>query len=325
MKYPYWIHAVLTLLAIFIFLPSCGEQTKVPPAHVGKLSTESGLQEGIIQPSKIRLEGWCLKCDELILVEASDYGALEGMVVFMPKDQLNLEVDVRGVFSISSKEANVEKIFDRITADPTESDRVSIIPMTRVYNTYAKQVVRAATRAVIIKYTILQVLQNQEAIAQELAQEVTERLSTTPITITQFGFAGIQPPRVIIDANVAAKKREIEIQEEKADKLVRITRAEGDLAVAIKQKEVDLQKAMTQVLVAKKLAKGVSEAWVTQQALVVLEKLAESSNKVFFMPMEALRNPAIMIGAMINAEGDRVVITPKPEPPKLDEAVGVVE
>ena len=50
-----------TLAALMIAttaLSGCGTAVEVPPAHVGKLSTESGLQEGIIHPSKFRLEGF---------------------------------------------------------------------------------------------------------------------------------------------------------------------------------------------------------------------------------------------------------------------------
>lgn len=43
------------LIAIFsLFVVGCGPIVEVPPAHIGKLTTSSGLQEGIISPSKIR-------------------------------------------------------------------------------------------------------------------------------------------------------------------------------------------------------------------------------------------------------------------------------
>ncbi|TSC68681.1 MAG: Band 7 protein, partial [Parcubacteria group bacterium Gr01-1014_70] len=73
---------------LFSFLTACGHSVEVPPAHVGKLSTPSGLQEGIIPPSKLRLDTWCITCDSLILVEASDHPIKESMEIFMPKDKI---------------------------------------------------------------------------------------------------------------------------------------------------------------------------------------------------------------------------------------------
>lgn len=299
---------LFAILAAFLLTGCLGETVEVPPAYVGKLSTDSGLQEGIIAPSKLRLEGWCWVCDELILAEASDFATVESMQVFMPKDQLNLKVDVRGVYSISSDQANVETIFARIPAQAVNgTDRVSVIPMAKVYATYAKQAIRNATRTVVTKYKILQIMENREAVGLELAGIVRKALKSTPITVTQFGLADVQPPKVVVDAQESRKRREIQVQEAEADKLVRLATAEGDLVVARKQREVDLQEAGTQVLVAKQLAKGVSRAWLQQRALKVLELMAQSPNKVFFLPTEAMQNPALLLGGMMESQKDSMV------------------
>jgi len=292
---------VFGVFVVVVLLAGCGLRTEVPPAHVGKILTDSGLQEGIIPPSKIRLEGFCFQCDELVLAEASDLGVSETMRIFMPKDQLNLQVDVRGVYSISPNEANTSKIFARLKAEPTDESRVHLITMSRVYETYARQVVREATRTAFSEYSILQVMENRDAVASELTDMVRNKLSSTPITIQQFGLADIQPPDLIIQAQEAKREREIAIEKEEAEKLVRLTKAEADLEVAKKQREIDLTEAGTQVLVQRKLAEGVSDAWLKQRAIRVLEEMAASDNKVIFMPTGALENPAIMLGALQEA------------------------
>ena len=40
------------------------------------------------------------------------------------------------------------------------------------------------------------------------------------------------------------------------------------------------------------------DAWLRQRGLAVLEKLAAGDNKIIFLPMEALHNPAMLIGAL---------------------------
>ena len=292
------IRNLVLLVMATLFVSACGHPVEVPPAHVGKLSTPSGLQEGIIPPSKLRLSHFCITCDSLILVEASDHPIKESMEIFMPKDTLNLRVEVRGTIAISPEEENVEKVFARVSAEATPDDRVRIIQIETVYAVYGEPVIREAVRSIITNYQIAQVMQNRDEISQELTKVVREKLKASPLTIPQFGLADIQPPKVIVAAQEAAKEREIAIDRAEADKQVRLKEAEGALAVAVKQQQVDLKEAETQVLVDKKLSEGVSPAFIAQRSLKVLEKLATSDNKVFFMPMEAMNNPAIIMGTV---------------------------
>jgi regulator of protease activity HflC (stomatin/prohibitin superfamily) len=176
--------------------------------------------------------------------------------------------------------------------------------MNKVYATYAQPVIREAVRSVITQYNIEQIMENRDAVSQKLTQIVREKLKSTPIQIIRFGLANVQPPQVIVDAQEAAKKREIDIQQAEADKLVKIKEAEGRLEIAKKQQQVDLYEAETQVLVQKKLDKGVTPAYIAQRGLKALELLAQSNNKVILLPTEALTNPAIMVGVMQEAGKD---------------------
>lgn len=291
--------SLCALLVIMPFITACGTTVEVPPAHVGKLSTKSGLQAGIIQPSKLRLSDMCLTCDNLILSEASDYPVKESMPIFMQQDTLNLTVEVRGTVAISSEETNVEKVFARVPATPIEDNlRVSKISMETVYVTYAQPIIRETTRTIITKYNIKQVMENRDAIGQEIWQAVRDRLKATPITMVQFGLADVQPPPVIVAAQEAAKSREIAIQQAEADKQVALKTAEAAYEVAVKQQQVDLKEAQTQVLVEQKLSEGVNQAFVAQRSLRVLEQLAKSDNKVFFLPLEAFTNPSLLLGTV---------------------------
>lgn len=292
-----FFHIAFALLATLVAV-GCGQAVEVPVAHVGKVSTASGLQQGIIQPSRFRLDACMSNCDALILVEASDHGIKEVMQVFMPRDTLNLTVEVRGTVSISADEKNVEKIFKRMPAQEGKDtgDQIRTIKMNAVYATYGEPIIREAVRSAITKYSIVEVTANRERISQELLVLVKERLKSTPLDLREFGLADLQPPKVIVDAQEAAATREIAIQQAEADKQVRLKQAEGNLAVALKQQEVDLKVAETQVLVDKKLASGVSSAFIAQRSLVVLEQMAKSPNKVFIVPNDVFRNPALLMG-----------------------------
>ncbi|PID83361.1 hypothetical protein CSB11_01040 [Candidatus Campbellbacteria bacterium] len=288
----------LSFLAVTAFgLTGCGKVVEIPPAHVGKLSTPNGLQEGVIPPSKIRLSNLCITCDSIILAEASDYPISDSLKIYMPKDELNLDVDVRGTVTISAEKSNIDQVFDRVTAQPTQSERVNIIPLSSVYKIYAEPVIREVVRSSLTRYTISQVMGDRAKVSDELMKEIRRKLSSTPITVKQLGLADVQPPEVIIKAREAAKEREIAIQRAEADKQVKLKEAEAALEVAKKQQQVDLKEAETQVLVNKKLAEGVNQAFVTQRWLKVMDQMSQNTEgKVIILPFEAIKNPAILTG-----------------------------
>ena len=280
----------LMFIPILAFMMlACAAPVEVPPAHVGKLSTDSGLQEGIIQPSKLKLEGMCRSCDNLILAEASDFPATEKMVIFMPQDNLNLTVEVKGVFAITSDETNMNRVFSRVTAEPTDHKRVMLVPISKVYNTYAQNVIQKTTRSVITQYSIDHVMENRAAISEELTLAVLDRLKTTPIKPIEFGLADVQPPAIVVRAQEEAKQRRIDIQKARAEKEILIERANANLEVARTQQAADLVEAETQVLVNKKLAESVSDAFITQRTLKFMQTIAENDSKTLVIPWEAMQ------------------------------------
>ncbi len=288
---------LLVLMALAITAVACSTTTiEVPPAHVAKLQTKSGLAEDIIQPGLIKLQNRCSGCDQIIIAEVSDYAVEESMRVFMPTDQLNLQVDVRGIYRIDPTKFN--EVFARIPAQDTgnvrvvqggdgTSNRVKFITMRQAYETYAKQVVREATRTVLTRHSIIHVMQNRESVGAELHQQVIDSLDVTPLEPTIFGFADIQPPDIIVTANEQKREREIAIERAEAEKLVALTQAEAEREVALKQQEIDLIEAETQKLVQDVLNQSVSPQFVTQRYLRVLQALAENENTVF-VPFDAL-------------------------------------
>jgi hypothetical protein len=292
---------ILGALALVSTLSGCfGEVAEVPTAHRGVLSTSAGVKEGIIPPSKMRLATFCRVCDNLILAEISDYNVKETMTLYMPKDRLNLTIDVRGTFATADDPEMLNMIFSRVSPTPV-TDRVSKIDKMTVYNIYAQQIIRDRVRSVIAQYDIATVMESREAIGAEIREAVREALEGRPVSVLNFGLADLQPPKVILEAEIGRKTREIEINRAEADKEIRLRQAEANLEVAALEQGVALKEAETQVLVQQKLTAGFSEAYVAQRALNVLEAMAASDNKVIFLPTEALSNPAIMIGAMQDA------------------------
>ncbi|KKL04656.1 hypothetical protein LCGC14_2613870, partial [marine sediment metagenome] len=299
---------------------------EVPPAYIGKISTESGLQQGTIPPSRIRISGWCVTCETLVIAEAADYPVEESLQIFMPKDQLNLVVEVRGVFAINPAEDNINRVFDHIPAQPLPDGmglqgkaKIKVIPMSRVYDTYGKPVIRELVRTYITRYSIAEVMSNRESIGAELRDAVAARLAPTPLQPMYFGLADIQPPDIIVTAQEKAKQREIELKEAEAQKEIDVKRASARLEVAEKQQAVDLLEAETQVMVNDKLASSVSEPFMWLRYLRFLQTLAENDSKTLVMPLEAMQS----FGAQMRAWGfgDEAAITVVPVQPSTPPAI----
>ncbi len=296
---------VLSVIVTTLSVVACGTPVEVPPAHVGKLSTSSGLQQGIIQPSKLMLGDLCRNCDSLILAEASDGSIKEEMQIFMPQDQLNLKVEVRGTVAISPHEQNIEAVFARVPAAAIEGQsRVRLIRLPVVYSIYAQPIVREVTRGVITKYRIDHIMTNRDAVSQEVWATIREKLAKTPIAFTQFGLADVQPPDIIVKAQEAAKEREVGIARAEADKMVRMKQSEADYEVALKQQQVELKEAETQLLVDQKIS-NVSPAVIAQRSLRVMSEIAKSGNQVFVLPSEMFRSPAMLVGFSQQVFGDK--------------------
>lgn len=285
-------------IAMVGLLSGCvGPRVEVPTAHVGKILHSSGMEQGIRAPSSFRLPWNPLGFNPalLVAVEASDRQKEETLSVFMPKDQLILNVDLRGTYSISNNEDRVEPIFSRMTAKPTSNKYVRLIDFDDVYGTYAHQQVVTHTRNVLTKYSIEYVLSHREQVNKELEQVLQKALESTPVMIDHFGMSSVQPPELIITAQKLAKEREIEIDRAKADRLVRLTEADAKLQVAKRQQMVDLLHADTQRQVGLQLSKGVNIPFIQQRALSVLEQVSTSEKKIFVVPSEALQTPEMAI------------------------------
>lgn len=256
-----------------------GKKVEVPPAHVGKILTKNGYKPDTVTPSKFRLDPCLAYCDSMVLLEVSDKPMRESFQLFMPKDQLNMSFDVRMTMSVAKQE--IDSIYDRI---PPQK---GLIHFATVYQTYAQPVIRDVVRQVISKYSINEVASSRERISQELYQSVGSALKGTALNIKRFGLADVQFPSVITTAKENAAKRREEIEQERAQLEKQKIILERELEEAKMKRAIEREKAEGTKEVNEILAKSVTDKYLAYRGLEVLEKMAESDNKVF-VPVEAL-------------------------------------
>lgn len=237
---------ILSALGAMLIMTACmGAQVEVPPAHVGKILTKNGFAPETIPPSKFRLPYCWWYCDKLVLLEASDTSFREELTVFMPEDKLNLAVEIRGTYTIPTDPKTVDTLFSRVPSEPTNNSNINIIGAHKVYQTYGQQALRGVVRSDIVNSTISQVLAQREAIGTNIHAAVSEKMQVTktPLLVSRFELADVQPPKVIVEAQQAAKEREIDIQRAEADAQVELVKAERELEIAKKDRLVEREKA----------------------------------------------------------------------------------
>lgn len=293
------MRAILTYaVALALLLPSVatagiiGTKVEVPPAHVGKVLTRNGYKPENYPPSRFRLDVCFFYCDSLILAELSDTGMTEQFVLFMPRDQLNMEFDIRFTMSIRNDENSIDTLFSRIPPDTSREtmenyEAHGIIKSLGVYLTYGQPVLREVVRTVVAKYDIDEVASSREAINQEIYDAVSEALKGTPVAVKRLAFADVQYPDVIVNAKIKAAEKEAAIQEAEAQQQVTLVNKRTELESAKADRAVRRERALAAKEENEIFASSVTEAYLQYKHLEVLSKLADNPNAVF-VPYQAL-------------------------------------
>lgn len=286
------IIGVIAAGVMAVMLSGCaGELVEVPPASKGIILGANGYTGEIVTPSRFRLP-FCpffSVCDKLVVVEAGDFGSNEEMEILMPKDQVQLTADIRFTLGISDDEMKLLSLFDRITPERLASGNYGTT-ISKIYEIYGSSIIRNVVRTTLSKYSIQEVMANQGKISEELRSAISVALKDTALEVKYLGLAGIAPPAVIMDAQIAALGRKVAIETAEADAQVKIREAQAALEVARSRREADLLEAQTIREADEILADGVTPELIRYRELQVLEAMANNQNAVFF--------PVDMIGSV---------------------------
>lgn len=236
------IKRILIILAVTLALVGCGQRVEVPPAHIGKIMTKDGYQPNMITTSKFRLP-WCwVYCDKLVLLNASDQAVSENLTVFMPEDKLNLATTVQVTLSVDPKKA--ESLFSSIAPILDEKTESTIIPLNKVYTTYAQQIILTETREYLSKYSIGEIASNLERVNSELREQLTKSIQgRSPFTVRNVGITKVDYPKIITDAQENAAERREKIQQEEAQLAISKVTLERELQETRLRRQIELEKA----------------------------------------------------------------------------------
>lgn len=265
-----------------ILMAGCGERVEVPPGFSAKLVTKDGYQEGLIPTSKFRLPACLTYCDRLVLLDGTDKSYVEPMTIFIPKDKLNITVDVRATLSVAPQ--RTESLFASLAAAASpgaQGGSVSTISSDVIYNTYGKQILQAEVRAYLTQYSIAEIASSNEKINADLQQILQKVMSErTPFNIRYAGLTNIKFPEIITKAQENSAQRREMIQQEEAQLEVSRVKLERELKEAQLQRAIEKEKAETEAIKQREISASITPQYLRAKELEIEEIKARAWNGV---------------------------------------------
>ena len=272
--------ALAVTAAISLTLAGC-EVSTVPPASKGKILSSSGYSTDVKETGKY----WLFGFKNMVILDTSTRMISENITVKMI-DNLDLPFQLHFRTRIHGSNDVINSMFNDITH---EDYRVSL---DRVYSVYGKNVVTNAARTVMSKYRVDEVAANFEKINNDIFNEIKKRMVGNPLEVSDVTLARISYPPIITEAVEKQQERELAIVTEKNQQAIEMLKKENELALASADYQIRIKRAEAIRDENKITSDGLNPVLLQYRNLEVLEKMAESENKVF-VPYSALKEVGV--------------------------------
>lgn len=235
---------ILLLVFIATFTFGCvGDRVSVGTGEVGKVVSNSGMEDEIRRTSSFRME-YCgvSACPYLVRMQITkSTQKLNIEQVFLTKSRVDLaNVEVGLQFRVRQNEDSINKVFEEVR--PNEN---RIITQESIWQTYLERKAPAAVVAVLRDYTIDDILAKIPEIEAACRAKLAEDIKDLPVEITDLGFPngiGDIPDKVIesyrnlyaveVDKQRQIKQLQAELEIEKQRQTVQWVRASNDKVIA---------------------------------------------------------------------------------------------
>lgn len=281
-------YIVLSVIALLL-LSGCGKMVEIPPAHVGKVMTSKGYLEQTRPTSRFRLDPcWPGQaCQSIVLLEVADRSYNEPLNLFMPKDRLEMDFDLR--LTLTPNPARYNDLFDKVPVTD------GVIRGASIYQTYGQQIIRSEARTILSQFTIGEIASNRESINALLTEQLTDSIQRqTPYLVRFVGLADVKFPPIIVTAQVNAAERREMIEQENAQREVTRVQLARQLEEQQLQRAIEVEKAQAEAEVNRILASSITPSYEKYHQLQIMYKMAESNNKVF-IPASMLDSVAAQV------------------------------
>ena len=221
----------------------------------------------------------------MVILDTSTRMITERITVKM-SDNLDLPFELHFRTRIHGSDNTINAMFNDITH---EDYRVSL---DRVYLVYGKNVVSNAARTVMSKYRVDEVAVNFEKINNDIHTEIKKRMVGNPLEVSDVTLAKISYPPIITEAVEKQQERELAIVTEKNQQAIEMLKKQNELELASADYQIRIKRAEAIRDENKITSDGLNPVLLQYRNLEVLEKMAESENKVF-VPYSALKEVGV--------------------------------
>lgn len=268
---------MMCVLMLAVAMVGCSKVT-VPPAAKGKVLSAAGYSTDVKETGKY----WLWWTEDMVILDTSTQTVAEDISVKMA-DDLTLNLKVRFRTRISGNDKVINSMFN----DIKHQDYKVSLPM--VYGVYGKDVVQATARSVLSKYEVSAVSTNYDKISQELTAELRKAMANSPLEVSNITMADLDYPKEIDDAIKKQNERKFAIQTEENDQAVKMVQKRNEMELANADYNIRIKRAETLRDENLKTAAGLNPMLLQYRQLEIMEKMADSENKVF-VPYESLTN-----------------------------------
>jgi regulator of protease activity HflC (stomatin/prohibitin superfamily) len=269
---------ILSILAI-----GCNE--KVPPGYVGMVMQPAGLAGSVLQPGLHS----CWGRDEMVLIETKEVAEKEPLSILC-KDDLNFKFDLIVKTRLNSTDPSAIKDLLNRQGSNMESGVLSVSPL---YNTYVRPAARSIARDIVSKYDTTQIRENREEITKAINISLKDALKGTPMALIAAFTSNFDYPDVITKAVERKRKKQIEIDEEKAKQAMKLLQAQNRKEIAEKEKQVRAAEAEAEAAYIAIVGRAITPEYLKRMDVLVKQEQV-NANKTLYQKV---------------GQGDKVIVT----------------
>ena len=291
---------IMLVMAMF-FATGCTE--RVPPGFIGMVMTPDGLTGEVLAPGNHT----AYNRDRMVLIEYVEKSYKEPLSILCA-DDLNFKFDLKiRVMTYADDNKAVMNVLGKQGSQINwgKDATVGVLPFDILYKTYVSDPARSIARGVVSKYRTTDIRDARDAITKEITSQLNEAVKGTPVKIMLLATSNFDYPKVITDAVEQKRKREIDIETEKAVQAMALLQMENRKILAQKEKHVRAIEAEKDAVYVRIMAKALNAKYL---------KLREIERDIVLYNKVAPGDKVIITGN--GAVTPLIDVTPTPRAPK---------
>lgn len=246
---------VLMVMAMFI---ATGCTERVPPGFIGMVMTPGGLTGEVLAPGNHT----CYNRDRMILIEYVEKAYTEPLSILCD-DDLNFKFDLKiRVMTLADDNKAVMELLGKQGSQITWDGDIGVLPFDILYKTYVADPARSIARGVVSKYKTTDIRNARDEITKTITEKLTKSVQGTPVKITLIATSNFDYPDVITKAVEDKRRREIEIETEKATQAMEILKLDNRKILAQKRKQVRATEAEAEAVYVTVMGKALTSDYL---------------------------------------------------------------